>query len=100
MIVIIPAVVALHSFAFMYLWNLLITDIFTLRFIDFWEALGLIAMAKLLFMTAFKGRGCGGRSNCNSQETDHDGSGFKDRMRDHFTSKYCYTKKDEEKIEE
>jgi len=100
MVIIIPVVIALHSFAFMYLWNLLLTDIFSLRFIDFWESLGLMAMAKLLFMTAYNGRGCRNKNECGTQQVEHDGSGFKERMRDHFTSKYCCTKDGEEKKEE
>ena len=95
MIVIIPAVVALHSFAFMYLWNLLVTDIFSLRFINFWEALGLVAMAKLLLMTAHKGR----HGLYAKHDQEHDHTGFKDRMRDHFSSKYCCTKKSEDNKE-
>ena len=100
MILIVPAVIALHSFVFMFLWNLLITDIFSLRIIDFWEALGLVAMAKLLFMTAHKGKNCnGGGCSTDSQEKMRDGSGFKNRMRDHFTSKYCCDAKEEIKEE-
>ena len=95
MIIIIPVMIALHSFAFMYLWNLLVTDIFSLRLIGFWESLGLVAMVKLLFMTGHRGKGCNSK---NSSGNGHDDSsvGFKERMRDHFTSKYCCTKDSED----
>ena len=97
MVVIIPAVVALHSFAFMSLWNHLITDIFSLRIITFWETLGLVAMAKLLFMVAHKG-GCKGKKRCHSHQNE-EGSKFNMSMREHFKSKYCCSTKEEEKEE-
>ena len=92
-----PAIVALHSYAFMLLWNLLITDIFDLRVINFWEALGLVAIVKLLFMVGSHKKGgckCGhGAGYCN---TDSKGD-FKQSMRDHFKTKYCGSDKPEEK---
>jgi len=101
MIVIIPVVIALHSFAFMYLWNLLVTDIFSLRIIDFWEALGLVAMIKLLFMVGHKGRCCRGKGKCHTHSKEYDDAGFKNRMKEHFTSKYCCdSKEDKDNIKE
>jgi hypothetical protein len=96
MVAIIPAVVALHSYAFFFLWNLLITDIFSLRSINFWEALGLVTMAKLLFMTAYKG-GCHSKKHSCHSNSEEDGSSFKKSMREHFKSKYCCSTKDEDK---
>lgn len=96
MIVIIPVIVSLHSFAFMYLWNLLVTDIFSLRFINFWESLGLIAIVKLLFMIGYRGS----KGSCSIQnDKDDNYASFKVRMRDHFASKYCCTKEEDGKSE-
>ena len=96
MAVFIPLVVALHSYAFMWLWNVLITDIFSLRVIDFWEALGLVAMAKLLFMTGHRKGGCGcGNNQCSSSPKQE----FKNKLKDHFTRKYCDSKASEEQVD-
>ena len=92
MIVIVPAVIALHSYVFMFLWNLLITDIFSLRFINFWETLGLVAMAKLLLMTGHRGS----KHSCHTNRDEHGKAGFKERMHDHFTSKYCCSEEKKE----
>lgn len=86
MLVIAPAVVVLYVYTFMLLWNFLITDIFALRFITFWEALGLLALAKLVFMTAHKGKN---KCNCSCKIGGDEKPNFKERMREHFTSKYC-----------
>jgi len=48
-IVAIAALVAGVSFLVMHLWNTLIPDIFGLREITFWEALGLLVLSKILF---------------------------------------------------
>lgn len=42
-------IMALVVYGTMYLWNLLMTDIFNLRAISYWEALGLLILAKILF---------------------------------------------------
>ncbi len=42
-------IMALVVYGTMYLWNWLMTDIFNLRTINYWEALGLLVLAKILF---------------------------------------------------
>lgn len=84
MILIFPIVAALHVYVFMYLWNLLVTDIFSLREINFWESLGLVAMVKLLFMVGSGRSKCCCKSSCNSESV-----GFKSNLKEHFKSKYC-----------
>lgn len=51
--------VAALSGIIMVLWNLLIPDIFGLTIINFWQALGLFALARLLFGRFGGGRGGG-----------------------------------------
>jgi hypothetical protein len=55
------AIVALAGFSFvtMHLWNWLTPALFGWKLITFWQALGLIVLAKILF-GGFRGRGCGG----------------------------------------
>jgi hypothetical protein len=45
------------------LWNWLVPDILTLRRITFWEALGLLALSRILFGGFGKGSGSHGRSD-------------------------------------
>jgi len=40
---------ALFSFATMFLWNWIVPDLFGLRSITFWQALGLLLLCRLLF---------------------------------------------------
>lgn len=47
-LIVIPAV-ALFSLVLMLLWNALIPDIFRLGPITYWQALGLLVLAKILF---------------------------------------------------
>jgi hypothetical protein len=53
-------VVAVVSFALMGLWNVLMPDIFAVKAITFWQALGLLVLSKLLF-GGFRPYGGGGR---------------------------------------
>ena len=53
-------VVAVVSFAVMSLWNALMPNIFAVRAITFWQALGLLVLSKLLF-GGFRPYGGGGR---------------------------------------
>jgi hypothetical protein len=48
--------VATFSAAVMWLWNALIPDIFGITAINYWQALGLLVLARLLF-SGFGGRG-------------------------------------------
>ena len=80
-------------FAFMHLWNWLITDIFSLRSITIYESIGLLVMSKLVFMVcggSRKGRCCSKNYKCSPQD-----GGGKRELRKHFFAKYCCT--DEEK---
>ena len=52
--------VAIVSFAVMILWNALLPNIFTVKTITFWQALGLLVLSKLLF-GGFRPYGGGGR---------------------------------------
>lgn len=45
----------------MLLWNALMPSIFGLEALNFWQALGLLALSRILFGSFGKGRGCGGR---------------------------------------
>jgi hypothetical protein len=60
----IAAVIALAIFGFSYitmeLWNWLMPDIFGLKMITYWQALGLLVLGKILF----SGFGKGGHSKC------------------------------------
>jgi uncharacterized membrane protein YgcG len=46
-----------------WLWNWLLPDIFGLRRVTFWEALGLLALCRILFGGFGKGAGSHGRSD-------------------------------------
>ncbi|MDR3693044.1 hypothetical protein [Mucilaginibacter sp.] len=56
----IAAFVALTGFVVMNLWNWLIPAIFHLGFIDFWQAVGLFVLSKILFGFGKGGRGMRG----------------------------------------
>jgi hypothetical protein len=47
-VLLVAAVLALSSFVVMALWNWLMPDIFGLRTITFWQALGLLVLSKVL----------------------------------------------------
>jgi len=53
----IAAFVAVTGFVVMNLWNWLIPAIFHLGFIDFWQAVGIFVLAKILFGFGKGGRG-------------------------------------------
>jgi hypothetical protein len=57
--VIAAAAAAVLSFAVMSLWNALMPEIFAVKAISFWQALGLLALSKLLF-GGFRGFPAGG----------------------------------------
>lgn len=56
---IILAVLALFTFAVFELWNGVLTDVFGVKAITYWQALGLLVLAKILF-GGFPGRRGGG----------------------------------------
>jgi hypothetical protein len=56
----IAAFVAITGFVVMNLWNWLIPAIFHLGFIDFWQAVGIFVLAKILFGFGKGGRGMRG----------------------------------------
>jgi hypothetical protein len=53
------AAVAIAGFVVMSLWNWLAPTVLGARTIDFWQALGILVLSKLLF-GGFRGRGCHG----------------------------------------
>ncbi len=55
----------LFGYVFMQLWNWLMPDIFGLTMLNYWQSVGLLVLAKLLFV-GFEGRGPG-RSNKKSK---------------------------------
>ena len=70
-VVVIPFVLAAVSYATMLLWNWLIPAVFGWKAIDFWQALGLLVLSRLLF--GFRG-GWGHRG------------GWRGRMRERWES--------------
>ncbi|WP_462266729.1 hypothetical protein [Mucilaginibacter sp.] len=82
------AFAALISFAVMQLWNGLMPDIFHLGTITYWQALGLLALSKLLFGFGGRGRFGGGApwGRARMQErfahlSDEEREAFKARMK-------------------
>ncbi len=59
--VLILVFILLFGYAFMWLWNWLMPDIFGLTSITYWQAIGLLVLAKLVF-GGFEGRGLGKKS--------------------------------------
>ena len=57
-------IAALMTVVVMLLWNWLMPILFDLRVIDFWEALGILALSKILFGAHFGKRG--GHCSCNN----------------------------------
>ena len=73
----------LMSVGVMLLWNWLIPDIFHGPKINYLQALGLLALAKVFFGLGFKGGGCGG-GHCGSGGGHQ---GFKGYMRQKWEDK-------------
>lgn len=55
------AVVAGVGFGVMHLWNALVPDVFGLHALNYWQAVGLLVLTRVLF-GGFRGRGCCGGS--------------------------------------
>ena len=61
----ITALIVLFGFVFMWLWNWLMPDLFGLGVINFWQGVGLILLAKILF------GGMGGGSSSGKKSHKH-----------------------------
>ena len=59
-LIFVPLVLFLFSLAVMYLWNLVLPGVIHVSAINFWQALGILVLSKILF-GGFRG-GWGGRS--------------------------------------
>ena len=69
--------IALVPFALMYLWNWLMPELFNLAIINYWQALGLLVLSKILF-SGFR------HGAPHSDKTDHHhpfSAHFKERMK-------------------
>jgi len=67
-IVIIPLVLALITGIVMYLWNHVMAAVTTVGQVNFWQALGLLVLSKILFGGFGGPRGRGGRWNNDMKE--------------------------------
>jgi ABC-type multidrug transport system fused ATPase/permease subunit len=65
-IVLAPVILAVFSAIVMFLWNILIPDIFGLTAISFWQALGLLLLSRILF-GGFIGRGAHRRKKMHNR---------------------------------
>ncbi len=82
------------GFVVMGLWNWLVPVLFNGAQISFWQALGLFALAKILFGGGWGGRGrCGGRHKWNnryyekfSSMSPEERERFKQKMREKWCS--------------
>lgn len=93
---IVIGIMAVFAFvmATMYLWNWLVPDLFHGPIITFWQALGLLALSKILFSGFGKGGGRGGQCKSHwksrwqekwSGMTPEDQERFKEKMK----GKWC-----------
>lgn len=78
-LIFIPGLLLLGTFVFMSLWNVLMPELFGLTVIRFWQAMGLIVIAKILFA----GHG-GGRRGFPRKPRFKDREAWKDHMRERF----------------
>ena len=65
------AAIVLFPYVVQLLWNHVLTDILPVSAISYWQALGLLALCKLLFGGFPGGRGCC-RSKCCSGRSDNE----------------------------
>jgi hypothetical protein len=63
-----------------YLWNWLMPELFGLRQITFWQALGLLALCRILF----GGTGRGGGGGRRREYTPEEKARFRQRLRERF----------------
>lgn len=85
--------VFLFGYITMVLWNWLLPEIFGLPAIDFWQALGLLLLAKILF-GGFKGKGWGGHDTMQwkqryYQKMSHMTPEEKERFKARVWEKWC-----------
>ena len=76
-IVLAPLFIFLAGYLLMSLWNWLVPELFHGPFINFWQALGIFVLSKILF-GGFKGKG--GRCCCGKGGE----GGWKEKMRSHW----------------
>lgn len=83
------AFVAAFSFAIQWLWNSLMPDIFGLPTINYWQAIGLFVLSKLLL-------GCGGlgsdksKDSCDpSKEEDIEDKKMEENFENYFKQLFC-----------
>lgn len=72
---------SLLGFIVMVLWNCLLPEILSLPKINFWQAIGLLALTRILFGTIKGWKGC--NSCCNSNEHN---SGWKKKWEDRLAN--------------
>ena len=80
------------GFVVKFLWNSLVTDIFGLKEVTYWQAVGLLVLAKIIF-----GFGGGGSSSSEPKEQHHRGmiaSEIHEAMQQEFTEEYHQKYKD------
>ena len=66
----------------MWLWNLLLPEILGVKFISFWQAMGILVLSKILF-GGFKGGGAKLR-HMREQHFEHKMSGMSDEEKEKF----------------
>ena len=74
MIIAAIAFILLFGYGFMLLWNWLMPEVFGLTCLNYWQAVGILVMAKLLF-GSFDGHN-------SKKDSKNRGKHFKNRMRD------------------
>ncbi len=76
-IILAPLFIALYALAVQYLWNWLLPDILGATEISFWQAMGLIALSKLLF-------GFGGGMGRKKHKCHYKSHSWKSKMKAKF----------------
>ena len=72
-----------------FLWNMLATDIFGLRAIGYWEALGLFVLSRILFGHGFGNKKKGLRKHCEEDElSEADREKLKSEWRRRFEERF------------
>lgn len=76
-LILIAVFILLFGYVFMWLWNWLMPELFGLTTIAYWQAIGLLVMAKLLF-GGFEGKGGGSGTKKSKKRCRPSGSMTKD----------------------
>jgi len=71
-VIFIPGAVLLVTWLFMLLWNALMTKVFGLPEISFWQGLGLIVLAKFLFGNICGKKKCRCKCKCKGEKHSHE----------------------------